>query len=276
MFQIPENLTEFLYWFKERTETFWRQNPRVEEMWGGRFTEWPAGIHWIGLSEAEIDAVEARYNVRFTPDHREFLRVLHTLDQPYTHIIPPDSWDEGGPVAERLCYNWLTQEEEIRRRLGNPYEDLHTKWMPVWGPKPATAEQQLAAFNERFAQAPALLPIHIHRYVVSEPLEAGNPVLSMMWGADIIVYCWNLRHYLLYEFGQYLDMPPESYESYFDEEDQEWYERVPEFSRIYEQALATSFGRRIPLYEDFIQTSQGWPPRADDPGSNGYGPILTP
>lgn len=268
MFHIPEDFTEFLYWFKERTETFWRQNPRVEEM-GGRFTEWPAGIHWIGLSEAEIDAVEARYNVRFTPDHREFLRVLHALDQPYTHVIPPDSWDEGGSEAERLCYNWLTEEEEIRRRLGNPYEDLHTKWLPVWGPKPATAEQQLAAFNERFGQAPALLPIHIHRYVVSEPLEAGNPVLSMMWNADIIVYGWNLRYYLLAEFYDYLDLPPELE---FDEEDQQWYAQwKPHAHYVTERDRAIRLGLRIPFYEDFIETSQGWPPRAE---GQRLGPIL--
>ncbi|MGI4863486.1 MAG: hypothetical protein ACRYFZ_06145 [Janthinobacterium lividum] len=251
---VPENFTEFLYWFKEQTETFWRQNPRTETYYNTH-EEWPAGICWVGLSATEIDRVEATYAIRFTPDHREFLRVLHTLDQPYTYVEEATAEQAEERWPSNLCYNWLTGEVAIRRKLAQPYKDLHEGWLPVWGPRPPTEEQRAAGFERQFSKAPLLLPLHNHRYLVSEPQQAGNPVLSV-WGSDIIIYGWNLRSYLLHEFAEYLPDLALGNE---------------EVAAILQADAPASLTKRIPFYEDYIQTHNGWPPRTGD-----YGPILSP
>lgn len=269
MLNIPANLTAFLYWLKDQTETFWRQNPRVEPT-NGCYQEWPAGVHWVGMTEAEIEQVEARYAVRFTPDHREFLRVLHTLNQPTTYV---EEASESGleDRTERLLFpNWLTDESEIRIRLAQPHEDLHKHWLPEWGPKPASEEERAAGFAQQFSQAPALLPLQGHRYMVSEPLQPGNPVLSMM-GTDIIVYGWNLRSYLLQELREYLAV--NLADPVLENGELADWEDKPEVAAIFQADQAASLILRIPFYENFIQTWNGWPPRADGQGS--YGPILT-
>ena len=266
MLHIPENLTDFLHWIKEQTEGFWRQNPRTEPA-TGYYEKWPAGIYWVGMSEAEIDRAEAVYNVRFTPDHRDFLRILHALDQPYTYI---DEIEQPIYLTQKkLFYNWLTDEADIRHRLARPYEDLHQDWLLAWGPKPATEAERAAGFAQHFSIAPTLLPLMGHRYLISEPLQSGNPVLSM-WGSDIIIYGWNLRSYLLSELREYLGVEL-TYPVIEDGEVVDW-EDKPEVAAIFQADHAASLSRRIPFYEDYISTWNGWPPRA---GEYGYGPILT-
>jgi len=266
MLHIPENLTDFLYWIKEQTEEFWRQNPRTEPS-HSYYREWPAGIRWVGMSEAEIDRTEATYNVRFTPDHREFLRIMHALDQPYTHVEPATAEHPGERSQEILFYNWLTDETKIRRCLAQPYKDLHQGWLPEWGPKPATEEERAVGFARQFSKAPTLLPLMGHRYMVSEPLQLGNPVLSV-WGFDIIVYGWNLRSYLLKELQGYLLV--DLFDPVLEEGEVVDWEEKPEITAIYQADDAASLSRRIPFYEDYIQTWNGWPPRASEDG-----PITT-
>lgn len=78
MTQIPENLIDFLYWVKERTERFWSLDPKTTS---NDFVceDWIYGAKWIGLSEPEIDAIEAKYSIKFTAEHRAFLKILHTI-----------------------------------------------------------------------------------------------------------------------------------------------------------------------------------------------------
>ncbi|MGI4871953.1 MAG: metallophosphoesterase [Janthinobacterium lividum] len=267
MLCIPENLTEFLYWFKEQTEEFWRQNPRTETYYDTH-EEWPAGIRWTGLSEAEIDRVEVTYGIRFTPDHREFLRILHTLDQPYTYVEEATAEQAEERRQGNICYNWLTDEADIRWRLAQPYQDLHRDWLPVWGPEPATEAERAAGFARQFGKAPLLLPLRSHRYLVSEPQQPGNPVLSMH-GFDIIIYGWNLRSYLLSEFAEYLLV--QLTEPVLENGEVVDWNYKPEVAAIFQADYAASLSRRIPFYEDYIQTHNGWPLRAGD-----YGPILMP
>ncbi|MBD0403712.1 hypothetical protein [Flammeovirga sp. EKP202] len=78
--EIPEDYIAFLYWVKERTENFWSINPEHSE---ADFVceKWIYGAKWIGLSDEEIDAIEHRYNISFTPEYRQFLKILHTIDK---------------------------------------------------------------------------------------------------------------------------------------------------------------------------------------------------
>ena len=266
MLHIPENLTDFLYWIKEQTEAFWGRHPHTEGSSGG-YREWPVGIRWVGLSEAEIDRVEAAYAVRFTPDHREFLRVLHALDQPYTYVEEATPEHAEDRTQEIFFYNWLKDEVAIRRKLALPYKDLHGGWLPAWGPRPATEEELAAEFAQQFSKAPTLLPLMGHRYLVSEPQQPGNPVLSV-WGSDIIIYGWNLRSYLLHELREYLST--ELTNPVIEDGKVVDWEDKPEVAAIFQADYTASLSQRIPFYEDYIRTWNGWPPRADE-----YGPILT-
>jgi len=257
MLEIPENTTDFLYWIKEHTEQSWRQNPRTQVA-DGYHHEWPAGIKWLGLPELEIDQIEEKFSIKFTPDHREFLKILHTLDRSGIYVTEDNEHREEERASNSPFYNWQTDEEELRLRIAWPYQEIlrdvqNGFWVKQWGPEPKSALEKEMVFARQFQQAPPLIPLTSHRFMVSEPLQAGNPVLSV-WGADTVIYGWDLKHYLLNEIGHYLDI------YHFNEEEQEWYSKSkPTVESINEHSWATCRARRIPFYEDIIQPWNGWP-----------------
>ena len=108
MIQIPSDFTEFLYWFKEITETRWAADPTIplEESSDG----WLHNAKWIGLTDDQIDSIENKYAVKFVPEHRAFLRVLHTTDRKekiqYIKII--DGKEVTVIEEHSYFYNWLT------------------------------------------------------------------------------------------------------------------------------------------------------------------------
>lgn len=53
--------------------------------------------------------------------------------------------------------------------------------------------------------APRLIPVYGHRYLLAEPCVADNPVFSI-WQSDIIVYGKDLRNYFLVEFANLLSL----------------------------------------------------------------------
>ncbi|HEX8530254.1 MAG TPA: hypothetical protein VF646_09530 [Cytophagales bacterium] len=247
---------------KERTEAFWRKDPNAEEDFP--CPEWAHGAKWVGLQEAEIDEVEKKYGVTFTPDHREFLKVLHCVDRKEA-IVYTDSDEEDAEehrYEHPFFYNWLTDEQEIREKLNWSYrtiledvEGQNVVWLKSWGERPDSPEEREAVFADWYRKTPKLLPIHIHRFVVSEPVQRGNPVLSV-WGSDIIVYGWNLRSYLLQELQTELGL----LDLVFNEEDQQWYtEEKKELRDIVQPEYAAAVDKRIPYWEEVIlYWSSGW------------------
>jgi len=62
-------------------------------------------------------------------------------------------------------------------------------------------EQALDRVGQKIAEAPKLIPVYSHRFLPSEPLANGNPVLSV-WQTDIIIYHGpDLESYFEREFG---------------------------------------------------------------------------
>ncbi|MFZ5439189.1 MAG: hypothetical protein ACOZQL_04230 [Myxococcota bacterium] len=61
--------------------------------------------------------------------------------------------------------------------------------------------EALSRARTLLAHAPKLVPVFGHRFLVTEPLRAGNPVLSV-YQSDIIVYGNSLADDLAHEFGQ--------------------------------------------------------------------------
>jgi hypothetical protein len=60
-------------------------------------------------------------------------------------------------------------------------------------------EKNLEIANRYFEDYPKLIPVYAHRYISSEPNEAGNPVYSVQQ-TDIIYYGYDLANYFANEF----------------------------------------------------------------------------
>ncbi len=140
--------------------------------------------HWAaGYTAAELDDAQARFGLHFPPDLVALLR-------------------DRRPARG---HDWTGPEDRIRRALAWPLEGLlfdveKGLWQPEWGERPAHAGERAEIVTALVAGAPPLIPIISHRYLPAEPLEAGNPVLSV-YQSDIIYYGRDLEDYVVHEFG---------------------------------------------------------------------------
>ncbi|MFI8765222.1 hypothetical protein ACIGN6_09895 [Streptomyces sp. NPDC053792] len=140
-----------------------------------------------GLSERELDAVEARFGFAFSADHR----VLLGTGLPQGSPEWPD-WRNDSP-------------EDLAERLARPVEgvlfDVEHKrfWHPVWPSRPAETSDALRVARAELASVPRLVPVYGHRYLPGTAGAYGHPVLSV-WQTDIIIYGDDLAGYLRHEF----------------------------------------------------------------------------
>jgi hypothetical protein len=250
---IPTDLTEFLYWVKDRTEKLWSVDDE----------NCPKGFYraqWQGLSEKQIDQVERKYGVHFAPEHRAFLKILHAIDR--KEIVEYE--DDGIMVTEECTffYNWLENEKEIEDVLSMPYEwmlndidSVNKVWLKSWGIKPVSLERRKEIFDEWFSHVPRLLPLRGTCYIVSEADLVWRPVLSVR-GSDIVVIGWDFRTYVLNELRDYLDI----HIDVFDEEDQIFYpEIIDEVQQIFDENFKYDVTKDIPyLKEMILYWSSGW------------------
>ncbi len=220
----------FLDWFQERTEAAWSTcpTPTVEAFTQRRMLgcDWQPGTRWLGgLTEGQLAAVEEAWALRFPPDYRLFLRRLHAVDRPLRCTAWGASPVNAGPPMlptatlpstptlrdEPAFFNWLTDADILQRRLdalvrGRAFDvEKNDLWRPHWKARPATAEARAQRVHELVKEAPRLIPVFRHRYLLAEPCQAGNPVFSIVQ-SDIIVYGADLRTYFLAEFADLLDI----------------------------------------------------------------------
>ena len=249
--EIPKDYIEFLHWIKETTEAFWskRTKEKPEELLPD---EWIRGAKWIGLTEEEIDRIEEKYQVKFTVEHRAFLNILHTIDKKE----PREHYDENDKliyVYKSFFHNWLIDDDELEYRLRWSYETilddlLNQSWWNFLGKEPQSNEGKKIIFTEQFQVAPKLIPIYGHRFVISEPQNVDNPVLSV-YGSDIIIYGWNMRHYLLSELKMHLDL---MFWEYDEEDDCYCLETKKELQDIHDYEYRLGRVLNIPFWEEFI------------------------
>lgn len=263
MTQIPENFTDFLYWVKEQTELFWSIDPKTSE---NDFIceEWIYGAKWIGMTESEIDTVEIKYRIKFTSEHRTFLKILHAIDRKEKREYT-ESFDEDAPILIEeypFFYNWLQDEKEIRERFNWPFEtifqhviDNNQVWLKSWGIRPDPESERKKIFSEWYNKAPKLIPVKDHRFVVSDDNLNYKPILSM-YGSDIIVYGWNFRGYLLNELKEHLNVSTLVYDSEYDCYDPEFNEEVV---KMFKEDYKYNENKTIPFWEEMILIwSSGW------------------
>ena len=263
MIKIPENLIDFLYWVKERTELFWSIAPQTSS---NDFVcgDWIYGAKWIGLSENEIDAIEIRYSIKFTLEHREFLKILHTIDRKEKIEYTESLEDDAEVLIEEspFFYNWLNDETKIREMLDwsfkTIYEDvigLNRVWLKSWGKRPSSEVEVKKIYTDWYKNTPSLIPLKSHRFLVSESNLAYNPVLSI-WGSDIIVYGWSLRSYLLRELQDHLNI---KYLVYDDEDKCYYPELIDEVQTIFDRDYVFDKSKTIPnLQEMILFWTSGW------------------
>lgn len=259
---IPEDYTEFLYWVKETTEVFWSKNPETSE---DDFVcgDWAYGAKWIGMTESEIEQTEKEFSLKFTQEHRQFLKILHAIDKKEVYTYEDDETGEVTSQESPFFYNWITDKEEIKDTMYWPYKTMlsdvkgtNRVWLKSWGNiRPKSDETKEKIFSEWFQRIPKLIPIYAHRFVVSNHNNTQNPILSIR-GSDTIVYGWNMRHYLLRELEEHLNL----FDDVYDKEDEEWYaERKPEAQKIHDVEFGTAKTKSIPIIEEMIlYWSSGW------------------
>jgi hypothetical protein len=137
-----------------------------------------------GYTQSELDAAQDKYGLVFPPDLVALLR-------------------DRRPI---LGYDWRADDREIRSALEWPLEGLlfdvehNALWEPEWGERPRTVNARSEVVARVVSGAPKLIPLVSHRYLPSEPNEAGNPVLSI-YQSDIICYGSDLADYFEREFG---------------------------------------------------------------------------
>ncbi|WP_345287703.1 hypothetical protein [Streptomyces gulbargensis] len=140
-----------------------------------------------GLTERELDAVEARFGFTFAADHRVFLSAGLPRGPGW-----PD-WRDDDP-------------EDLAGRLAGPVEGVlfdveHAGfWYPAWPSRPAETSEALRVARAELESAPRLVPVYGHRYLPGTAGEHGHPVLSVHQ-TDIILYGNDLADYVRYEFA---------------------------------------------------------------------------
>ncbi|KAA0127799.1 hypothetical protein FY557_11630 [Chryseobacterium sp. SN22] len=255
---IPEDFTAFLYWVKDTSEKCWADDSNADD--------WSYKARWQGLTQGQIDETEQKYQISFAPEHRAFLRILHTLDRKEKIEYTDGFEEEAEQITQENSFfiNWLEDDEEIRQKLVWPFQEVlrdvlheeHPFWKNSWGIRPDTKEEIVKVFTEIYKQSPPLIPIYSHRFMVSDPNLKHRPVLSI-WGTDTIVYGWTFRTYILNEIGpQYLGTT----EPIFDEEYQEFYpEFTAEARKIREDDYKYDASKTIPFWREIILSyNTGW------------------
>jgi hypothetical protein len=139
-----------------------------------------------GLSNAEFDAVESRFGLRFPPDLADLLATFLPTTSPF-----PD-WRHG-------------TEEDLREQVVGPVEGIifdveeNAFWFAGWGVQPTNRQDAVVVARAALSTVPPLVPVFAHRYMPSDPLYPGNPVFSVVQ-TDVIYYGNDLTDYLFNEF----------------------------------------------------------------------------
>jgi hypothetical protein len=144
-----------------------------------------------GLTNEEYRTITLMFGISFPCDLKCFLQTA----------LPVST----GFVNWRMAINDKKERDYINRCLAWPLEGIlfdiknNSFWDDEWGEKNNNIENQVRIVEQYYKRYPALIPIYLHRYIPSLPVEKGNPVFSV-YQTDIIYYGNDLISYFCNEF----------------------------------------------------------------------------
>jgi hypothetical protein len=219
---MPQSHTmdeQFFIQLRDKTEEKWRayQPLTFEEFLAQDKISyiWQPNTKWLGLSDPALEALEQRWSLRFPPDYRLFLKILHCLDKPITIATYDGDTREIIPADSSLFHNWQTDTHLLTNAYQQIIDDLRYEvvhnnvWKPGWGRKPVSKYGQSQQIGVLISQAPKLIPIYDHRFLLSEPYQAGNPVISIRQ-SEIVIYAPDFYSFLCKDFSDLLDLDKEA------------------------------------------------------------------
>jgi hypothetical protein len=139
-----------------------------------------------GMTDSEILSVEQNFGFAFPPDLRTVLQFVLPIGKGF-----PD-WRNGS-------------DTDLLSRMNGPLDGIWFEveytdfWLPEWGTVPSDPQGRREVVRQAVIDAPRLVPVYSHRYIPTEPNEAGNPVFSVHQ-TDIIYYGNDLADYFHREF----------------------------------------------------------------------------
>ncbi|MCL9804462.1 SMI1/KNR4 family protein [Flavobacterium amniphilum] len=218
---IPNNFEEFLYWVKETTEKRWANlsESKKDGNWWSQKHDLFEGAKWVDpLSDEEVNALEIKWGIKFPDDFKSFLKILHRVDKCDFFEEEDFETNEITLRENHLFHNWR-DEELIKERFANPLEHLkfdvfssiQPSWLKAWGTRPETEAECIAVMEKWMEKASILIPVNSHRYLISEPTQKCNHVISM-YGFDTLLYSLNLREHLINELRWDLGLDEREYD----------------------------------------------------------------
>lgn len=195
--------TAFLDWLRTTTEARWADPAR----WAPSHADapaWQPGTRWRGgISDSDLEIVEAMFGVRLPAAYRHFLGTLHTPDPPLASARIQGF--EIVQVEERLFPDWTGATTPLLGALERPLRRLlqaveSGRWHPAWGERPDDDRRREHRVRSLVAAAPRLIPFAGEHYLAAVRGAADGPIVSVR-GADVAVVAPDVRRGLLLELG---------------------------------------------------------------------------
>ena len=210
-------LAEFLSAFRETANANWQDfQPETLADFRARGVggvTWAAGTRWRpGLAEDQIAEIEESNGIDFPADYRAFLSILNAPDRPAHRYGYAGAKLLRAP-DEHVFTDWpgnpRAQEDYLNHIIEGILFDVENNgvWFDTWGPRTSSAEARRDRVTELARDAPRLVRLCGHRFLISGTGLSPDPVISAVQ-TDFIVYAWSIEECLSKDFPSFAPALP--------------------------------------------------------------------
>jgi hypothetical protein len=140
-----------------------------------------------GYTDDDLASISTAFGCPAPPELAEFLRAGVPVSPKWAR------WIDGPAVVAEDARQWLERAFAFDIEHGE-------YWHPSFGEQPRRVEDAIAQALRVVAEAPPLMPIYAHRFLVTAPADGPRPVLSVWQAFDSIFYGNDLADYFANEF----------------------------------------------------------------------------